>query len=137
MTSLTFSRAMSALIKTDFDNITILDRGVKNTFHRRIKESIFIHKELQSKLNKDCGRDFPKIYSCLLATKQLLVQVQPSKEKKLAVSKCLKMRLENISKVILIFLVCSVDSFKHLCLYLNLFCICTKKRGFSNAWLVL
>ena len=30
---------------------------------------IFIHKEIQPKLNKDCGRDFPKIHSCLLATK--------------------------------------------------------------------
>ena len=39
--------------KTKFDNITILDKGVKNTLCRRIKEFIFNHKELQPKLNKD------------------------------------------------------------------------------------
>ena len=79
-------RALTDGHKTEFDNITILDRGVKNTLRRRIKESIFIHKDLQPKLNQDCGRDFPKIYSCLLATKTTAGTSATKQGEKLAVS---------------------------------------------------
>ena len=107
------------MFKTDFDNITILDRGVKNTLRRRIKESIFIHKELQPKLNKDCGRDFPKIYSYLLATKTTAGASAAKQGEKTCRMRADILRM-NVSKVIFIFLVCSVGSLKHFCLKMQL-----------------
>ena len=57
--------------KLDSPNIKIVKKESK-FLNRKIKESIAIRQESQAKLNRDGGRDLPRIYDCLLETPKSL-----------------------------------------------------------------